>query len=59
MTFNNIPEVVIDYVRRVFAAANDRVSRRISEHLSMHEESLDHKSEGRTFESFQARKVFK
>lgn len=42
MTFAEIPEVVIDYVRRVFAAANDRVSRKMSEHPSMHEESLDH-----------------
>lgn len=42
MTFSDIPEVVIDYVRRVFAAANDRVSRRMSEHPAMHEESLDH-----------------
>jgi hypothetical protein len=42
MTFADIPEVVIDHVRRTFAAANDRVSRKMSDHPSMHEESLDH-----------------
>lgn len=42
MAFADIPEVVIDYVRQVFAAANDRVSRKMSDHPSMHEESLDH-----------------
>jgi hypothetical protein len=40
--FAEIPEVVIDYVRRVFAAANDKVTRTMSVHPSMHEESLDH-----------------
>lgn len=42
MSFANVPNVVIDYVRRVFADANDRVSRKMSDHPSMHEESLDH-----------------
>lgn len=42
MTFDDIPQVVIDYVRQVFATANDKVSRRMSQHPSMHEESLDH-----------------
>lgn len=42
MSFANIPETVIDHVRRVFAAANDRVSRKMSDHPSMHEETLDH-----------------
>jgi hypothetical protein len=42
MTFADIPESVIEYVRQVFAAANDRVSRKMSDHPSMHEESLDH-----------------
>ena len=42
MTFADIPEAVIDYVRRVFAAANDRVTRKMSDHPSMHEETLDH-----------------
>lgn len=40
--FAEIPEVVIDYVRGVFAAANDKVTRTMSVHPSMHEESLDH-----------------
>ncbi|MEC5407440.1 hypothetical protein VOM14_17990 [Paraburkholderia sp. MPAMCS5] len=40
--FAEIPEVVIDYVRRIFAAANDKVTRTMSVHPSMHEESLDH-----------------
>lgn len=40
--FSDIPEVVIDYVRDVFAAANDKVSRTMDAHPSMHEESLDH-----------------
>ncbi len=40
--FEQIPEVVIDYVRRVFADANDKVTRTMSVHPSMHEESLDH-----------------
>jgi hypothetical protein len=42
MAFEDIPEAVIDYVRQVFAAANDRVSRKMSDHPSMHEETLDH-----------------
>jgi len=40
--FAEIPEVVIDYVRGVFAVANDKVTRTMSIHPSMHEESLDH-----------------
>lgn len=40
--FAEIPQVVIDYVRSVFAAANDKVTRTMSVHPSMHEESLDH-----------------
>ncbi|WP_124473577.1 hypothetical protein [Burkholderia contaminans] len=40
--FAEIPEVVIDYVRSVFAEANDKVTRTMSVHPSMHEESLDH-----------------
>jgi hypothetical protein len=42
MTFADISESVIEYVRRVFVSANDRVSRRMSAHPSMHEETLDH-----------------
>lgn len=40
--FAEIPEAAIDYVRNVFAAANDKVTRTMSVHPSMHEESLDH-----------------
>ena len=40
--FDAIPDVVIDYVREVFGAANGKVSRAMSAHPSMHEESLDH-----------------
>jgi hypothetical protein len=40
--FSEIPEVVIDYVRNVFGVANDKVTRTMSVHPSMHEESLDH-----------------
>ncbi|PBB23276.1 MULTISPECIES: hypothetical protein [unclassified Mesorhizobium] len=40
--FPDIPSVVIEYVRGVFAAANDKVSRAMDAHPSMHEESLDH-----------------
>lgn len=39
--FSDIPEVVIDYVRNVFGAANDKVSRVMDVHPSMHEEFLD------------------
>ncbi len=42
LAFANIPAVVIDYVRVTFAAANDKVSRTMDVHPSMHEESLDH-----------------
>lgn len=40
--FADIPDVVVNYVRGVFAAANDKVSRAMDVHPSMHEESLDH-----------------
>ena len=40
--FSQIPEVVVDHVRSVFAAANDKVTRTMSAHPSMHEETLDH-----------------
>jgi hypothetical protein len=40
-SFSLIPEVVIDHVRSVFERANDAVSRALSDHPSMHEESLD------------------
>lgn len=40
--FDAIPDVVIAYVREVFAAANSKVARTMSAHPSMHEESLDH-----------------
>lgn len=40
-TFFDIPEVVIDYVRTVFAQANEKVSRILTDHPSMHEEMLD------------------
>jgi len=41
-TFSDIPDVVIDHVRKVFAAANDRSSRALSDHPNMYEETLDH-----------------
>ncbi|MDP9605112.1 UNVERIFIED_ORG: hypothetical protein J2W38_004925 [Variovorax paradoxus] len=41
-SFAEIPEIVIDYVRSVFATANDKVTRAMCAHPSMHEESLDH-----------------
>jgi hypothetical protein len=40
-TFSDIPEVVINYVRDAFGAANDHVSRFLSNHPSMHEPALD------------------
>lgn len=39
--FGAIPEIVIDYVRDVFARANDKVSRALTDHPSMHEPMLD------------------
>lgn len=39
--FSDIPEAVIDYVRSVFGAANDKVSRALTDHPSMHEPMLD------------------
>ncbi len=41
-SFPDIPLVVIDYIRSVFSTANDKVSRTICTHPSMHEETLDH-----------------
>ncbi|KGW92101.1 hypothetical protein [Burkholderia pseudomallei] len=41
-SFSDIPKVVIDYVRNVFSVANDKVTRAVSTHPSMHEETLDH-----------------
>lgn len=41
-SFSDIPEVVIDYVRNVFSLANNKVTRAVSAHPSMHEETLDH-----------------
>jgi hypothetical protein len=40
--FDDIPEVVIDYIRTVFAKANKKVSRTLTLQPSMHEELLDH-----------------
>ena len=39
--FSDIPQEVIDYVRTVFAQANDKASRTLTLHPSMHEEGLD------------------
>lgn len=39
--FGAIPEIVIDYVRDVFARANEKVSRALTDHPSMHEPMLD------------------
>jgi hypothetical protein len=41
-TFSDIPEVVIDYVRGVFAAANEKSARALSAHPNMYEETLGH-----------------
>ncbi len=41
-TFEDIPEAVIRYVRSVFREANNKASRTLTFHPSMHEESLDH-----------------
>ena len=40
-TYADIPEIVIEYVRSVFARANEKVSRTLADHPSMHEEMLD------------------
>jgi hypothetical protein len=40
--FSQIPQVVVDFIRNVFEAANDKVSRTMCAHPSMHEETLDH-----------------
>lgn len=39
--FSTIPDVVIDCVRNVFARANEKVSRALTDHPSMHEPMLD------------------
>lgn len=39
--FSDIPDVVIDYVRTVFAQANDKVSRTLTNQPSFHEPFLD------------------
>lgn len=39
--FSSIPEVVIDYVRKIFADANDKVSRTLTNQPSFHEPFLD------------------
>lgn len=41
VTFSDIPEAVIDYVRDTFRSANEKVSRTLTNHPSMHEEMLD------------------
>jgi hypothetical protein len=40
--FADIPGQVIDFVRDVFATANDKISRALTRHPSMHETYLDH-----------------
>ena len=40
--FDALPDVAIDFVREVFRVANEKVSRAMTTHPSMHEESLDH-----------------
>ena len=42
VTFEDIPEAVIRYIRNVFGEVNNKVSRTLTFHPSMHEESLDH-----------------
>lgn len=42
LSFSDIPDVVIAYVRKVFEAANDKASRALTTHPSMYEETLDH-----------------
>jgi hypothetical protein len=39
--FGNIPDEVIDYLRDVFADANDTVSTALTQRPSLHEPSLD------------------
>jgi len=39
--FGAIPEMVINYIRDVFTRANDKVSRALTNHPSMHEPMLD------------------
>jgi hypothetical protein len=40
--FPHLPSSVVQYIRCVFAAANDKVSRALCAQPSIHEESLDH-----------------
>lgn len=40
--FETIPTVAVEYVRSVFAAANDKATSAVSVHPSMYEETLDH-----------------
>lgn len=40
--FEQIPPVVIDFIRGVFSSANDKVTRTMCVQPSMHEETLDH-----------------
>ena len=40
--FTDIPEVVVAYIRKIFAAANNKVTRTMTIHPSMHEPTLDH-----------------
>ena len=42
MSFPSIPSEVIEYIRATFAKANDKVSKTLSLHPSMYEETLDH-----------------
>jgi hypothetical protein len=42
VTFGDIPEAVIDYIRDVFGDANKEVSTTLTRHPALHEESLDH-----------------
>lgn len=40
--FGNIPVEVVEYIRKVFGEANHEASRALTQHPSMHEETLDH-----------------
>ena len=40
--FGSIPDVVIDYVRAMFAKANGKVFRAMVDQPSLHEQMLDH-----------------
>jgi len=41
LPFETIPTVAVEYVRSVFAAANDKATSAVSVHPSMYEETLD------------------